>query len=402
MVRLSIALFLVQAGLLGFTASIPLALARAGRPDAEIGAIVGIAALVQIAAALAGGALIDRFGAMRLFVVGGLCYLVATVILFVTGVGPGTTIAVVVARILQGTGAGLCVPSALSVVPSLVSAARRGVAIATAGSAQNLTLVVLPPLSIVVLDAYGFQGVTALVAVLVIGAIALALARPITRREAVESDLEAARRRFGFAYRSSWAAPLAVVMLFVLHWGVLTAYLPQRSESVGANIGLFFAADGLFVLLARVPAGWIADRIPPIWPVLVGIAMTALAVVLLFPLPTTEILIAAGTLTGLGAALIVQPLLLALTARSGDADRGSAFALFNAAFAASIALATIGTAPLIGSLGFGTLLAVALGGLSLSAVVALADGGLRHAVRSNVQPGADLELAQEAGTPIGP
>ena len=402
MVRLSVALFLVQAGFHGFTASIPLALARAGRPDAEIGAIVGVAALVQIGSALAGGALIDRFGAMRLFVMGGLCYLVAAVLLFVTGVGPGTTVAVVVARILQGTGIGLALPSALSLVPSLVSAARRGVAIATAGSAHNLTLVVLPPLSIIVLDAYGLQGVTALVAVLVIGAMALALARPMTQREAVESNLEAAKRRFGFAYRGSWAAPLAVVMLFVLHWGVLTAYLPQRSESVGANIGLFFAADGLFVLLARIPAGWMADRIPPIWPVLVGIVMTGGAVVLLFPLPTTEILIAAGTLTGIGAALIVQPLLLALIARSGDADRGSAFALFNAAFAASIAVGTIGTAPLIGSLGFETLLAVALGGLALSVVVALADGGLRHAVGSGAQPGARLDPAQEAGTPIGP
>jgi predicted MFS family arabinose efflux permease len=381
--RLSVALFLVQAGFHGFTASIPLALARAGRPDAEIGAIVGIAALVQIGAALAGGALIDRFGAIRLFVIGGVCYVVAAGLLFVSGVGPEATGAVVVARILQGMGTGLAVPSAMSVVPGLVSAARRGVAIATMGSSQNLTLVVLPPLSIVVLDAYGLQGVTALVIVLVIAAMALALARPITPREAAESNLEAAKRRFGFAYRSSWVGPLAVVMLFVLHWGVVSAYLPQRSESVGANIGLFFAADGLFVLLARVPAGWMADRIPPVWPVLAGIAMTALAVVLLFPLPTTEILIVTGTLTGLGAALIVQPLLLALTARSGDADRGSAFALFNAAFAASIALGTVGTAPLIGSLGFGTLLAIALVALGLSAVVALADRGLRVAVRSH-------------------
>jgi len=400
--RLSVALFLVQAGFHGFTASIPLALSRAGRADAEIGAIVGISAVVQIAAALAGGALIDRFGAIRLFVVGGLCYLTAAVLLFATGVGPEATAAVIVARVLQGTGFGLAVPSALTLVPSLVPAARRGIAIATAGSAHNLTLVVLPPISIVVLDGYGLPGVTALVAVLVVAALALALARPITPREAVESHLEAANRRFGFAYRRSWLGPLAVTLLFVLHWGVLTAYLPQRAESVGANIGLFFAADGLFVLLARLPAGWLADRIAPVWPVLAGIALTAAAVALLLPLPTTEILIMAGTLSGIGAALIVQPLMLSLTARSSDADRGSAFALFSASFAASIALGTIGTAPLIGGLGFETLLAVALGGLGLSAVMALADGGLRRSVAAGARPDKETELAQEAGTPIGP
>ena len=82
MIRLSIALFLVQAGFHGFTASIPVALAHAGRPDSEIGAIVGVAAIVQIGAALVGGVMIDRFGMVRLLVVGGLCYVVSAALLF--------------------------------------------------------------------------------------------------------------------------------------------------------------------------------------------------------------------------------------------------------------------------------------------------------------------------------
>jgi predicted MFS family arabinose efflux permease len=130
--------------------------------------------------------------------------------------------------------------------------------------------------------------------------------------------------------------------------------------------------------------------------------MTAFSVVLLFPPPTTETLIVTGSLTGLAAALIIQPLLLALTERSDDSDRGSAFALFNAAFAASMALSTVGTAPVIGAVGFGTLLAVALGGLVLAALVAFLDSGLRHAVRSGAEAGVDVELATEAGTGIGP
>jgi predicted MFS family arabinose efflux permease len=397
-----VALFLVQAGFHGFTASIPLALARAGRPDAEIGVIVGIAALVQIAAALAGGALIDRFGAVRLFAVGGVAYLFAAGLLLAFGVGPEATLTVVAARVLQGIGIGLCVPSVLSFVPGLVSPGRRSVAIATAGASNNLTLVVLPPLSIFVLDAYGLSGVTVLVAALVVVALAIALIRPLKPREAAAEHLAAARRRFGFAYRRTWLVPLLVLMLWVVHWGVLSAYLPQRAESVGANIGAFFAADGLFVLLARVPAGWLADRIAPVWLVLAGVAMTGLAVVLLFPLPTTFVLASAGTLTGLGAAFIAQPLLVSLADRSNDADRGSAFALFNAAFATAIAVGTIGTAPLIDALGFQTLLAAALVALLASALVALADGGLRSPMGSRARAEAEVELAQETGTGIGP
>ena len=395
MIRLAVALFLVQAGFHGFTASIPVGLALAGRPDSEIGALVGVSSLVMIGGALAGGALIDRFGTMRLFITGGALYVAAAVILFVGGLE--STPGLVVARILQGAASGLAVPASLALVPSLVPLARRGMAIATVGSAHNLTMVALPPLSLVVLERYGIGGVAVLAGVLVLFALAIVVARPIKPiTAAAASNLAAARRRMGFAWRSSWFVPLAVLVLFVLHWGLLIAYLPQRAVAANADIGLFFAADGVAVLLARIPAGWLSDRMRPIGPVLVGMALTFVGVLPLFAVPTTPVLIVTGLLTGIGGALIIQPLMLALTARSNDADRGSAFALFSASFSVSIAIASVGTAPLIGTVGYSTLLAVALGALVLSAVVALFDADLRR--RPNVADDSPeaVELAAEA------
>jgi predicted MFS family arabinose efflux permease len=396
---LAIALFLVQAGFHGFTASIPVALARAGRSDAEIGAIVGIASLVMIGGALAGGALIDRFGTMRLFIAGGLMYISAALILIVGGLD--STVGVVAARVLQGGASGLTVPASMALVPSLVSAARRGVAIATVGSAHSLTMVLLPSISIVVLDLYGMSGVSLVVAGFVVAALAIVVARPIRPTEAAPSHLAAARRRLGFAWRRSWLVPLAVIVLFVLHWGLLIAYLPQRAEAAHAEIGLFFAADGIAVLAARIPAGWLADHMPPVGPVLAGVALTFAGVAPLFEPPTTPVLIVAGLLTGIGGALIIQPLMLAMTARSTDADRGSAFALFSASFSASVALASVGTAPLIGSVGYATLLAVALGALGLSAVVALLDADLRRRPHLDDDPAQAVALTKEANA-IGP
>jgi len=375
--RISLALFLVQAGFHGFTASIPLALSRAGRSDAEIGAIVGMAPLIQIPAALVAGALVDRFGGVRLFIVGGLSYLGSTFVLLLPGLDPATsTVPFVAARLLQGIGFGMTLPATLSVIPRLVPAARRGVALATAGASHNLTLVVLPPLSIVVLDRFGLEGVCVLVASFVALSFTVALARPIRPLPATDGDLGEARRKFGFAYRRTWIPPLAIVTLFVLHWGVVTAYLPQRADAAGADIGLFFAADGLFVLLTRVPAGWLSDRVPGVWQVLAGLALTAVAVLLLLLPPSTPLLVAAGALTGIGAAFIVVPLMLALSHRSSDADRGSAFALFSASFAAAIALGSLGTAPLIDQLGFEVLLLATILAIFVAAVVALADRGL--------------------------
>jgi MFS family permease len=401
-IRLSIALFLVQAGFHGFTVSIPLALSRAGRLDAEIGAIVGVAPLVQIGAALVGGALIDRFGGIRLFLVGGLLYVLACGLLFLATPGPEGTVLLISARLLQGAGFGFAMPAAMSVIPRLVTTDRRGTALATAGAAHNLTYVALPPLSIAVLDAAGFDAVTIMVAALVLAGMAVTVIRPVPFAASAESHLGEAKRRFGFAYRRSWIAPLLVMVLFIVHWGVVTAYLPQRAEAVGANVALFFVADGLFVLLARLPAGWLADRTRPIALVLGGLALTALGATLLLPTPTTELLFVSGALVGVGAAVIIIPIMLALTERSTDADRGSAFALFNATFAGAIALGSLGTAPFIGSLGFELLLAIGIGALGLAAVVALADRGLRTSGPPPVSDRHAVEVAEEAGAPIGP
>jgi MFS family permease len=378
MLRLALALFLVQAGFHGFTASIPLALARAGRPDPEIGAIVGLAPLIQVPAALLGGALIDRFGGLRLVALGGLSYLGATGILLLPGLDPATsTLQFLAARVLQGFGFGIVMPATLSVIPRLVPAARRGVALATAGAAHNLTLVVLPPLSIIALDAAGLDGVALLVAALVVCALVLAFARPFHQRiDAEDTRHHEARRFLGFAFRRSWLAPLSIIALWVVHWGVITAYLPQRAEAAGADIGLFFAADGLFVLLLRVPAGWMADRVAASWQILLGLALTAAGVLLVMPAPTTPVLVLAGALTGAGAALIAVPVTLTLTRRSNDADRGSAFALFSACFAGAIALGSLGAAPVIPVVGYETLLAATIGAIAIGMVIALVDRDL--------------------------
>jgi MFS family permease len=376
--RLALALFLMQAGFHSYTASMPVALARGGVADAEIGVIVGIAALVQIPAALVAGVLIDWFGGIRLFLAGGVAYVAASLLLLLPGVEVGASpVPFVVARVLQGIGIGIALPAALSVVPRLVSAARQGVALAFGGVSFNLTLVVAPPLSLIVLDLYGLDGVALFALAAVAVAFGLTLARPFQGASAPDHGTVSLRSGLRFRWRNSWAAPMLITLLYSAHWGLVVAYLPQRAEAAAANVGLFFAADGLGVLLGRVPAGWLADRSAPLWPMLAGIAATAAGVVLLLLEPTTGLLMVAGALTGSGAALITTPILVALSRRSSDADRGSAFALFSAAFALALAIGSVGAAPVIDQLGFVNSLAVLLVALLMSALVAAFDRRLR-------------------------
>lgn len=399
LLRLAVALFALQAGFHGFTASLPVALARAGVPDGEIGLIVGLAALVQVPAAFVGGALVDRFGGLRLLATGGVAYLIGAGVLLLPGLDPATDrVPFVVARVSQGIGIAMTLPAALSLVPGLVAPDRRGFGLAFMGSAHNLTLIVLPPLSLAVLGTGSALGrVAVVVAAIVVAGIVLLFAPRVGVRAGVAAMAAAAAagprsdggdradgsagpalatRRFGFAFRREWAPPLVITLLYVAHWGVVTAYLPQRAELAHADVGLFFVADGVAVLALRIPSGWLADRVQPRWLVLAGLALTAIAIGLLVLPATTPILIAAGTLTGSGAGLILTPLLVEISRRSTDADRGSAFALISAALAGALVLGSIGAAPIIVSVGFEATILVTIVGLAFAAVVALADSGL--------------------------
>jgi MFS family permease len=393
-IRLAVALFAVQSGFHGFTAALPVALARAGVPDPQIGLIVGVAAVVQIPAAFVAGVVLDRLGGLRVFTVGGLCYLAGCAILLLPGVEPGgPSTPFVVARLFQGIGIAATLPAALSLVPGLVAPARQGFGLAFVSSAHNLTLVALPPVSLAILGATSLHGVAFAVSVVVLCGLVLVRIRPLELRVPAPrpagaaagglggiggSARPAAVRRFGFALRRAWAPVVAIILLYVTHWGVIIAYLPQRAEAAGADIGLFFVADGMAILAARVPTGWLVDRLRPIVLVAAGLAVTAAAVVLLALPSTTPLLIIAGVLSGGGAGLVMTPLLVELSRRSEDADRGSAFSLFSAALAGALTIGSIGGAPLVAAFGFEAALLATLGGLALASAVTAADPALRR------------------------
>jgi MFS family permease len=393
MLRLAFALFAVQAGFHGFTASLPVALARAGVPDPEIGLIVGIAALVQVPAAFAAGVVVDRVGGLRVLGFGGLAYLVGCAILLLPGVEAGGPAGpFLVARFFQGVGIAGTLPAAMSLVPRLTTPDQRGIGLAFIGSAHNLTLVAMPPVSLAVLAATSLRGVAAAMMVVVVAGLVVAFAIPFRFRDPAphESHLDAqhevAPRRLGLALRPSWVPLITMILLYIVHWGVVIAYLPQRAEAAGADIGLFFAADGIAVLASRVPSGWLADRMRPLILILFGLAMSGTSVLLLTLPLSTPLLVVAGLLGGVGGGLVMTPILVELSRRSADADRGSAFSLFSAALATALVIGSIGAAPVIDTVGFAGALLAGLVGIVVAAVVAVADRGLRARPRRAVAP----------------
>ena len=99
---------------------------------------------------------------------GGIAYLIGCGILLLPGVEPGgPALPFVVARFFQGVGIAGALPAAMSLVPHLVPPHRRGIGLAFVGSAHNLTLVAMPPLSLAVLAISSLRGVALAMTVVV-------------------------------------------------------------------------------------------------------------------------------------------------------------------------------------------------------------------------------------------
>jgi len=172
----------------------------------------------------------------------------------------------------------------------------------------------------------------------------------------------------------------------------VVAYLPVRASQAGADIGLYFAADGLAIFLMRLPTGWLTDRITTRTLVTTGATATAVAIAMLLLPLTTPLMIVSGLIGGAGGAIVMTPILVELSRRSTDADRGSAFALFSGGLATAMTLGSIGGAPIVAMFGLSAALAVGIALIGASIALTLADASLRSK-GPGARPGPEMAVA---------
>jgi predicted MFS family arabinose efflux permease len=231
-------------------------------------------------------------------------------------------------------------------------------------SADTLTILAVPPLSLAILATSTLRGVAVgTISLLLVGAM---VGLGVVRQLHSESPPP---RPFGFRMRRGWLVPLSIALFYMVHWGVLSAYLPSRADRAGADIGPFFICDGVAVLISRPLIGWLTNRVGSHWLVLIGLALTVAGVVVAVLPPTTPSILVVGLFTGFGGASAITPLQVDLSHRSDDTDRGSAFALLSAAMSGGLLLGSAGLSPIVGIWGFEGAALVAIGGLCLPAIV---------------------------------
>jgi MFS family permease len=305
-----------------------------------VGLLIGVASIVQLVATVLVGPFVDRRGARLAMQLGAACYLLGAVLFLLVVSLPG----VVLARVLQGVGLALILPSIFTVVPAIVVSRLRGTALGLVGAFNNVALAVGPPVGLLLIR----RGPSLLFGTAIAAAMAGFLLSSLLRvgRAAEQPDRL-------WSYRLEWTPLYAITFIAVVYWGVVTAFLAIEVPSNQlTNVGWFFTADAIAVLAARVPAGYLADRFGPRWLLVIGSLSTALAIGILTLTPSFITLMLAGIGTGVSAALLFPPILLELSKRSTDANRGTAMALYNTSFAAAVGAGSVGGALLVPRVGF--------------------------------------------------
>ena len=347
-----------------FSAALPLYLNRDGGYSlGAVGVLVGLTSIVQVGAGLFAGPVLDQCGAGLALRLGIACYLGSAALFLVTAWLP----AIVAARVLHGAGIALVLPAVFSLVPVLTPNRRQGTALGLVGGFNNIALAAGPPIGLFLLSL----GPPALFGTAIAMAV-LAFVMSLLLRVGVP----AAEPGRLLKYRRAWTPLYAITFLTVVYWGVVTAFLPLAvpSQQV-ANVGWFFTADAIAIMAARIPAGYLADYFGSRWLLVGGTLTTAAAIGVLTINPSFASLVLAGIGTGVGAALLLPPILLELTKRSDETDRGTAMALYNTSFAAAAGVGSLGAAGLVQHLGFNATLVLSM--LCCLAAAPLAVGFVR-------------------------
>ena len=344
-------------------ATLPLHMVALGGSKTQVGLLFAVSTTVSMILRPLVGAWVDRFGARRVMLPGGMV-LIATLLLLPLAAAPAAYVGLIAGL---GCANGVLATAAGVLVAQASPSARRGEALSVYFLATALSFAAGPPLGLA-LYAWGGIG-PCFVAALGIGALIVVLI--LTLRS---PPLEAAPpQRFRWFSRRALPAAATVVCANI-GYSSIYAFLPLYALASGleGSLGWFYVLFATCIITGRLTLRGLSDRIGRAQVVVPAMALTTLSYFLLALPPRVPTLAAAAIMLGAGVAMFYPTLLALLVDRTPEAERGSAMGTLSGSFDLGSVLGSL----LVGftvervsfAAGFHTAAAGALAGLTLFAL----------------------------------
>jgi multidrug resistance protein len=338
-----------------------------GASPMAIGVLFASYAVALLATTPFVGLLSDRIG-HRTPVVGGMVGITLATLAYSIADSYPTLLA---ARTLQGAAAAAVWTSGVALVAERVDPSAHGSAMGVVLASMSAGLLVGPPLTGLLVEAYGFRtpfvllataaGLCCLVQLLVGGGSGRATAAQGSVRALLAS------REFRRTIVTVVVAAAALSMLEPL----LPLDLAARLGADTAVIGFVFGAATLAHLVASPVVGLLSDRVHR--PLLMTLGLVAMAVTIPFAGSRGSVLGAVGVLVAFAAAysLVLVPALpeIAAHARRSGGGYATAYGAFNIAYAAGMVAGPSAGSALAGAVSLTGVLVTAGAVLALTAVL---------------------------------
>ena len=311
---------------------LPLYTVEIGGHSSDVGLVVGAFTITAVLVRPRAGTISDTIGRKPLFLGGSLVFMLAPLTYLFAQSVP----LLMLARTFHGTGIALYTVGAWALVADTLPPHRRGEGMGVYSLASLLTMSVLPPLALPLLDVVGFQGLFVLASVLAAASLAIGLTINERRTKAASSvgpDFLSVMRG-----RWLWGPSLAIVAGGIT-FGTILSFIPLFTAEQGiGNAGLFYAVYAVSTVLTRIPIGRMSDRVGREWLIVPILVLTTVSMFTLSQSSSLLHFLAAAVLYGASYGSLLPTVTALVIDRASDRVRGTALSIVTSSFDLGIGL----------------------------------------------------------------
>lgn len=255
---------------------LPLYIEEMGGQASDVGLAMGSFAIAAIIARPYMGRLADTWGRKPTLVVGAIMFVLGPLSYTIAQSVP----LLLVARMFHGVGIAAFTTAYFALVVDLTPASRWGEALGVAGVAPSVSMILASPIGTSLTGRVSFPLIFIGAALLALSSVVIIL--PLQEPEKVSAAAHSENPKGQgllnvVRLRGVWAASLATLAVGLSH-GAVYSFLPLFARDRGlGNVGFFFTASGIIVILTRLVLGRVSDkvgRVPVILPMFIVLAIS--------------------------------------------------------------------------------------------------------------------------------
>lgn len=268
---------------------------KAGGDAFDVGWVIGIFTIAALLTRPFAGKALDTISRRTVLLIGLWIFLLA---LFSYNFAVSVMLILAI-RFIQGIGWGITTTSFGTIISDIIPPKRRGEGMGYYGLSSTLAMATAPMIGIKIMYDKGFTELFIFGTILVL--ITIIISHFIKYPKVDKAKIENREINIKDLFEKRALLPSILILLFSITYGGIVTFITLYGKEVNIeNVGWFFTANALMILISRPIAGRIFDRKGPKWPLLFGGVSSAIGLILLSYTTNVYMLVLSAIFYGMG------------------------------------------------------------------------------------------------------